>query len=66
VGGVLQAAREALAGSIHEGFLFTFFAVAAAIVAALLVEDIRLEGPPQGPPAGEGRRGKPSEVVRTG
>jgi len=66
VSGVLQVAREALAGSIHEGFVFTFVVVAVAVVAASLVEDIRLEDS-QGHPAREQqRRGKRSEVVQTG
>jgi hypothetical protein len=39
---VLQAAREALSVSIHDGFVFTFVAVALAIVAALLLDDIRV------------------------
>ena len=66
VSGVLQAAREALAGSIHEGFVFTFVVVAAAVVATLLVEDIRLEDSHGHPAREQQRRGKRSEVVQTG
>ncbi|MDQ3913684.1 MAG: MFS transporter, partial [Actinomycetota bacterium] len=43
VDGVVQTAREALSGSIHTGFVFTLFAVGFAILAALLMENIRLD-----------------------
>jgi hypothetical protein len=64
VSGVLQAAREALAGSIHEGFLFTFGAVALAIVAALLVKNIRLEDPQREQPARREHRRRHAEATR--
>jgi EmrB/QacA subfamily drug resistance transporter len=40
---VVEVAREALSGSIHDGFVFTLGAVGLAIGAALLMENIRLE-----------------------
>jgi EmrB/QacA subfamily drug resistance transporter len=40
---VIQAARESLSSSIHEGFVFVLFASGFAIIAALLMENIRLE-----------------------
>jgi EmrB/QacA subfamily drug resistance transporter len=40
---VVQVAREALAGSIHDGFVLTLFAVGLAILAALLMKNIRLD-----------------------
>jgi MFS family permease len=45
---VIQVAREALSGSIHDGFVLTLFAVGLAIVAALLMKNIRLDGSPTG------------------
>jgi hypothetical protein len=41
---VIQVAREALSESIHTGFVFTLFAVGFAILAALLMKNIRLDG----------------------
>ena len=43
VGQILQVAREGLSNSIHDGFVFTLVAVAFALVAALLMKNIRLE-----------------------
>lgn len=40
---VIMVAREALSDSIHDGFVFTLFAVGIAIFAALLMTNIRLE-----------------------
>jgi EmrB/QacA subfamily drug resistance transporter len=40
---VIQAAREALANSIHDGFVFVLAAVGCSIGAALLMKNIRLE-----------------------
>jgi hypothetical protein len=40
---VIMVARQALSDSIHDGFVFTLFAVGAAILAALLMTNIRLE-----------------------
>jgi EmrB/QacA subfamily drug resistance transporter len=40
---VIQGAREALADSIHDGFVFILVAVGCAIGAALLMKNIRLE-----------------------
>jgi hypothetical protein len=65
VSGALQAAREALAGSIHEGFVFAFVALTLTIVAAVLVKNIRLEGFPEEHPARKQRRGRHPEVTRT-
>ncbi len=45
VDAVVGVAREALAGSIHDGFVLTLFAVAASIAGALLMKNIRLEEP---------------------
>nr|MBA2712061.1 hypothetical protein [Rubrobacteraceae bacterium] len=39
---ILQVARVGLSNSIHDGFVFTLVAVAFAIVAALLMKNIRL------------------------
>ena len=43
VGQVIQAARESLSNSIHDGFVFVLFASGFAIIAALLMKNIRLE-----------------------
>ena len=43
VGQVIQAARESLSNSIHHGFVFVLFASAFAIIAALLMKNVRLE-----------------------
>jgi hypothetical protein len=43
VEGVIQVAREALSESIHTGFVFTLYAVGFAILAALLMKNIRLD-----------------------
>jgi EmrB/QacA subfamily drug resistance transporter len=40
---VIQTARESLSNSIHDGFVFVLFASGLAIIAALLMENIRLE-----------------------
>jgi EmrB/QacA subfamily drug resistance transporter len=40
---MMQTAREALSGSIHDGFVFTLFAVGCAIGAALVMKNIKLE-----------------------
>ena len=42
---ILQIAREGLSNSIHDGFVFTLVAVAFAILAAVLMKNIRLEEP---------------------
>ena len=39
---ILQVSREGLSDSLHDGFVFTLVAVSAAIVAALLMKNIRL------------------------
>ena len=39
---ILQVSREGLSDSLHNGFVFTLVAVSAAIVAALLMKNIRL------------------------
>jgi len=38
---ILQVSREGLSASLHDGFVFTLIAVAFAIVAALLMKNIR-------------------------
>jgi hypothetical protein len=43
VGQVIQTARESLSNSIHDGFVFILFASGLAIIAALLMKNIRLE-----------------------
>jgi EmrB/QacA subfamily drug resistance transporter len=43
---VIQVAREALSGSIHDGFVLTLFAVGFAIIAALLMKNIHLDESP--------------------
>jgi MFS family permease len=43
VGQVIQTARESLSSSIHDGFVFVLFASGFAIIAALLMKNIRLE-----------------------
>jgi EmrB/QacA subfamily drug resistance transporter len=45
---ILHVAREGLSGSLHDGFVFTLVAVAAAIVASLLMKNIRLGDQQQG------------------
>jgi len=40
---ILQVSREGLSSSLHDGFVFTFVAVALAIVAAIFMKNIRLE-----------------------
>jgi EmrB/QacA subfamily drug resistance transporter len=40
---VIQAARESLSSSIHDGFVFVLFASGFAIIAALFMKNIRLE-----------------------
>ena len=42
VGQILQVSREGLSESIHDGFVFTLAAVAFAIIAAILMKNIRL------------------------
>jgi EmrB/QacA subfamily drug resistance transporter len=43
--GVLSAARGALSGAIHDGFVLILCTTAAAIAAALLMKNIKLEDP---------------------
>jgi MFS family permease len=43
VGQVIQTARESLSNSIHDGFVFMLFASGFAIIAALLMKNVRLE-----------------------
>ena len=40
---MIQVARESLSNAIHEGFVFVLFASGFAIIAALLMENVRLE-----------------------
>jgi hypothetical protein len=40
---ILRVSREGLSASLHDGFVFTFVAVAFAIVAAIFMKNIRLE-----------------------
>jgi EmrB/QacA subfamily drug resistance transporter len=53
---ILQVSREGLSDSLHDGFVFTLVAVSAAIVAALLMKNIRLgeEGNEAAPVAAPG------------
>jgi EmrB/QacA subfamily drug resistance transporter len=44
---ILQVSRHGLSSSLHDGFVFTLIAVSAAIVAALLMKNIRLGGQEQ-------------------
>jgi len=39
---ILKVSREGLSDSLHDGFVFTLVAVSAAIVAALLMKNVRL------------------------
>jgi EmrB/QacA subfamily drug resistance transporter len=50
---LLAAAREALAGAIRGGFLFAVGAAALAVVAALLMRDLRLDAQPAAEPVPE-------------
>jgi hypothetical protein len=43
VGQVIQTGRESLSNSIHNGFVFMLFASGLAIIAVLLMKNIRLE-----------------------
>ncbi len=43
VGQVIGVARQALSDSIHQGFIFVLFSVLAAIVAAFVMKNVRLE-----------------------
>ncbi|MDQ3317760.1 MAG: MFS transporter, partial [Actinomycetota bacterium] len=43
--GVLSTARGALSGAIHAGFVLILFTTAAAIAAALLMKNLKLEDP---------------------
>ncbi len=40
---MIQTARESLSNSIHDGFVFMLFGSGLAIIAALLMKNIRLE-----------------------
>jgi hypothetical protein len=40
---VIGVARQALSDSIHEGFIFVLFSVLAAIAAALVMKNVRLD-----------------------
>jgi EmrB/QacA subfamily drug resistance transporter len=46
---ILQVARKGLSDSIHDGFVFTLVAVVFAIVAALLMKNIKLGEPVAAP-----------------
>jgi hypothetical protein len=48
---ILQVSGEGLSDSLHDGFVFTLVAVSAAIVAALLMKNIRLGGQEQDAPS---------------
>jgi hypothetical protein len=50
---ILQVSRDGLSNSLHDGFVFTLVAVSLAIVAAILMKNIRLgvQGAAQGSPA---------------
>jgi EmrB/QacA subfamily drug resistance transporter len=53
---ILQVSREGLSASLHDGFVFTLIAVAFAIVAALLMKNIRLGEQGAAPVAEPGSR----------
>jgi len=53
---ILQVSREGLSASLHDGFVFTLIAVAFAIVAALLMKNIRLGEQGAAPVADPGSR----------
>jgi hypothetical protein len=48
--GVLCAARGALSGAIHAGFVLILCTTAAAIAATLLIKNLKLEDPAAAPP----------------
>jgi MFS family permease len=48
---ILQVSREGLSASLHDGFVFTLIAVSGAVVAALLMVNIRLGEQGQETPA---------------
>lgn len=67
VAGVVRTARVALSGAIHEGFVFTLVAVSAAILAALAMENVRLEKPaPQRASQDGAHRGQEPAVAEGG
>jgi EmrB/QacA subfamily drug resistance transporter len=66
VDGVVQVARESLSGSIHDGFVFTLFAVGLAILGALLMKNIRLEERGGRMPAPAGRENGNRDTLLTG
>jgi len=45
---ILQVSRDGLSNSLHDGFVFTLIAVSGAILAALLMKNIRLGDQVQG------------------
>lgn len=53
---ILQVSREGLSDSIHDGFVFTLPAVAFAIIAAILMKNIRLGEQGAAPVADPGSR----------
>ncbi len=53
---VVDVAREALSGSIHDGFVFILVAVGASILAALAMKNVRLEKQPGVASAGPASR----------
>jgi EmrB/QacA subfamily drug resistance transporter len=53
---ILQVSREGLSAALHDGFVFTLIAVAFAIVAALLMKNIRLGEQGAAPVADPGSR----------
>jgi MFS family permease len=65
VGQVIQAARESLSDSIHHGFVFILFVSGFAIIAALLMKNIRLEarGTETAVPGGVAERDQESLVA---
>ena len=63
---VIMVAREALSDSIHDGFVFTLFAVGIAIFAALLMTNIRLEASEGGRIPASGGQANGENVLLTG
>jgi MFS family permease len=58
---ILQVSRQGLSASLHDGFVFTLVAVAVALVAAIFMKNIRLEG--QSPAVESSEEGAPDSVL---
>jgi EmrB/QacA subfamily drug resistance transporter len=58
--GVLSAARGALSGAIHAGFVLILCTTATAVAAALLMKNLKLEDPAAAPPEDAEPAGDPA------